>query len=111
MKKTISFYDFRNEFDSIRPDNFTYEGLSILFDYLEQLELDCDITLELDVIGLCCDYNEAHFSDIAKDYDIDLSECNDEFSQREAVKSYLEDNGFGYCGICEDNCTFVYQTF
>jgi len=58
MKKTIGFYEFRNEFDSVRPDNFTYEGLSALYDYLTEYEESTGEEFELDVIALCCDFTE-----------------------------------------------------
>jgi hypothetical protein len=41
-----------------RGDQFSYEGLIALFDYLEMLEDDIGEPIELDVIGLCCDYSE-----------------------------------------------------
>lgn len=110
MKNTVDLYQFRNEFQSIRPNNFSYEGLSILFDYLEQLEQDCDNEMELDVIALCCDFSEDHYSDIAENYSIDLHHCEDEDEELEAVKTYLEDHGFGYCGVTEEN-NIIYQVF
>lgn len=39
-------------------DNFSYEGLDSLFDYLEDLEEQCDTPIEFDMIALCCDYSE-----------------------------------------------------
>jgi len=95
MKQSVNFSTFQLAFESIRPDNFSYEGLSILFDYLEQLEQDCDFEMELDVIALCCDFSEDHYTDVAANYDIDLSDCEDEDEELEAVKTYLEDHGFG----------------
>lgn len=60
MKKVISKEEFITEFLRTRPDNFTIDGLSALFDYLEELEENCgdgnDFTL--DVIALCCDFSE-----------------------------------------------------
>ena len=59
MKKSISFYDFEQEFVSMnRSDNFSYAGKKALFDYLEQYEEDCGEEIELDVIALCCEYTE-----------------------------------------------------
>lgn len=110
MKNTVDIYQFRNEFESIRPNNFTYEGLSILFDYLEQLEQDCDNEMELDVIALCCDFSEDHYSDIASNYEIDLSDCEDEEAEIGAVIEHLSEHGFGHCGITEKNY-IVYQNY
>lgn len=59
MKRTVNVYDFRQAFkDSGRNDNFTYEGLGALFEYFEGLEEDTGEEMELDVIGICCDFSE-----------------------------------------------------
>lgn len=58
--KTIGSYEFIDEFMAIRPDNFTRSGLDILFDYLENQDGD----VELDVIALCCEYEEASTQNI-----------------------------------------------
>ena len=58
MKQTINDYEFHRAFEKISPDNFTYDGLEKLFEYLEQYEADCGIELELDVIEICCDFTE-----------------------------------------------------
>ena len=50
--------EFIRTFKDIRPDNFTYAGLSLLYDYMEELSDDLGEDLELDVIALCCDYSE-----------------------------------------------------
>ena len=63
MKQTINLNDFRNAFQSIRPNNFSYEGLEVLFDYCEDLEVSCNKEMELDVIWLCCDYAESSFEE------------------------------------------------
>ena len=59
MKQSIDIYGFRTAFErSGRKDQFSYEGLKALFEYLEQYEDDCGEEIELDVVGLCCDYVE-----------------------------------------------------
>lgn len=51
MKTTINFNDFRDAFRSMdRMENFSREGMQVLFDYLEE----CDPDYELDVIAPCC---------------------------------------------------------
>ena len=57
MKQTVNQTDFIDAFKKLRPDNFSYEGLVALYDYLENLEEEDDEFL-LDVIALCCDYSE-----------------------------------------------------
>ena len=58
MKQTINEYQFRRAFEECRPNNFSYEGLTALYDYLERYEEDTETELELDVIGLCCEFSE-----------------------------------------------------
>jgi hypothetical protein len=41
-----------------RDNQFSFEGLDALYDYLEGLEADTGEKIELDVIALCCEYTE-----------------------------------------------------
>lgn len=53
--KELTQSDFTAEFHRMgRGDNFTYEALCSMYNYLEELGED----FELDVIGLCCDFDE-----------------------------------------------------
>ena len=61
MKTTVYLNEFRNYFNQIRPNNFSYEGLEVLFDELERVENDTNEEFELDVIALCCDYCESTY--------------------------------------------------
>lgn len=59
MKQTVNNFDFHDAFKQMdREDNFSYEGLNALFDYLEQYEEDSGEEMELDVIAICCDFTE-----------------------------------------------------
>ena len=108
MKTTVDFQDFTHSFERIRPDNFSRQGLDVLWDYLEQYEQDCGTELELDVIALCCDFSEDSTENIAAAYDIDLSDCEDDDEKEQAVADYLSDNG-AYVGHVEGG--FVYRDF
>lgn len=91
MKQTVYLSDFRSAFHAHdRQNQFSYEGLGILFDYLEQYEQDVGEELELDVIALCCEFAESTPEDIAADYDIDL-EGVDEDDIAQAVMDWLCD--------------------
>lgn len=74
MKKTIDRYQFRDAFISSRPDNFSYEGLNALFDYLEEYEESCETEIELDVIAICCDFTECSIEEVLKEYNLDSIE-------------------------------------
>lgn len=108
MKQTVSQYDFRNAFQQCRPDNFSYEGLSALFEYLEQWEEDCGEELELDVIAICCDFSEDTWQNIAANYRIDLEECDDDEEKQQAVADYLSDEGAFVAQFAD---CFVYRNF
>ena len=59
MKQSIDRYQFRDAFrDYSREDNFSYDGLSALYDYFEDYEDDTGDELELDVIAICCEFTE-----------------------------------------------------
>ena len=103
MIQTINVSDFRDAFRACgRKDQFSYEGLGALFEYLEEIDPDFD----LDVIALCCDYSEDSLKGIAEAYGIDLPEDQDEIEHKEIVRDYLDNhtsvvgetpNGFIYC--------------
>lgn len=59
MKTTVNFSKFTDAFRNAgRKDQFSYEGLKALYEYLEQYEEDSQEEIELDVIALCCEYSE-----------------------------------------------------
>ena len=59
LVKTVNFNDFLEEFKNYgREEQFSYEGKKALFDYLNDLSEDIGEPIELDIIGLCCDYTE-----------------------------------------------------
>jgi hypothetical protein len=90
MKTTVSRYDFERAFiDADRKENFTYEGLGLLFDYFEEYEESTGQEIELDVIALCCDYSEDDWADIADNYGIEYENDTDGL---DAVRDYLEQN-------------------
>lgn len=114
MKTTVSRYDFERAFvDADRKENFSYEALGLLFDYLEDYEEQTGEEIELDVIALCCDYAEDTVSDIARNYSIDLSHLDvedDDYEEQciEAVRDYLNENT---TLVGETSTGFVYACF
>lgn len=107
MKQTVNFYSFCDAFQQCRPDNFSREGLSVLWDYFEQYEQDTGEEMELDVIAICCDFAEDTVEGIASNYSIDLDGVADE-DKAQAVMDYLCDNTWA-----QDlgNGSFVYRAF
>jgi hypothetical protein len=88
MKTTLSVYDFRDAFVRAgRKDQFSYEALGLIYDYLEEIDSDYD----LDVIGLCCELSEDTPQSIAEYYSIDLTDCLYEEEILKTVRNYLHD--------------------
>lgn len=108
MKTTVNFTDFTNAFKAIRPDNFTYEGLGLLWDYFESYEQDTNEELELDVIAICCEYAEESIEQIIRSYGVDCDDVeDDELDQH--IMNFLCDNT-SVMGQT-DNGTIVFQQF
>lgn len=81
MKTNVTFSQFTKAFhDHGRENNFSYEGLQTLYDYLIELEEDTGEEIELDVIALCCDYSEGSYEEIVDCYNLEIepdpSECS-----------------------------------
>ena len=83
MFQRVNFSDFRQAFlNHDRGNQFSYEGLKALFDYLEEQERDTGEEMELDVIALCCEYSEyKDFQEFKEDYPaVDTMEALKELS-------------------------------
>ena len=55
MIDTLTKYQFSDE---MVKHGFSYKGSKALFNYLEQLEDDCDIKIEFDPIAFRCEYHD-----------------------------------------------------
>ena len=75
-------YDFERAFKNFERDNFSYDGLKALFEYLEEYEDSTGEEVELDVIALCCDYME---------YD-SLKEYNDDYGTKYSEIDAIQDD-------------------
>ena len=99
MKQSVNLYDFHNAFrEADRENQFSYEGREALFEYLECYEEDTGEEIELDVISLCCDYEE--YENVAEylEYytescaDIKREDFDDEEEFIETVKEDIQNN-------------------
>ena len=50
--------EFRNAFQELRPNKFSYDGLKALYEYFEEYEDSTGEKIELDVIAICSEYSE-----------------------------------------------------
>lgn len=98
-----------------RGHNFGYNGWNAIGEYLDQLSDDMGEDVEIDIIGICCDYSMSEsVSDWWKEYgvysDIDAEEWEemDEEEKLEAVSDYLQENTSVI--TCEENL-IIWQAF
>ena len=90
---TLTRFRFVDEFQKIRPDNFSYEGLHALYDYLDELSYDIGQPIEFDPISICCDFREYEsFKQLQEDYP-DIKDF-DELFQETTVISLEDSDGF-----------------
>jgi len=99
MKQSINEYQFRDACHKMgRGEQFSYAGLSALYDYLEQYEDDTGQEIELDVIALCCDFTE---------YD-SLAEFREDYGEDYET---IEDIQYDTSVIMIDEDSFIIQRF
>jgi hypothetical protein len=108
MKQTIGLSQFTDAFMAIRPNNFSYEGLAMLFDWIEQQESETGEQQELDVIALCCDFTESTYDEAVKDYTLADGEDLNPEDIPQAVIDYLNDETV-VIGYTDD--TIIYLNF
>lgn len=95
MKKSVGFCEFTDAFTNMdRRENFSYDWLKALYEYLEQFEEDIWEEIELDIISICCEYSEyADIKEAYTQYQDDYMELGeDEEEREEKAKEYLQDN-------------------
>ncbi len=108
MKTTVTESDFKQAFRNYdRQDNFTWAGISALFDYLEEYEQDTGEEMELDVIALCCDFTE--YADLEEFHDTHDAE---EYPTIESIESNTIVIRVKCSGNGDDeNGSFIIQNF
>ena len=76
MITAVTRYDVRDMFKEIRPNNFTYEGLNLLFDWIDNEELETDEEYLINVVDICMTWSEyKNFKEIKENYsDIETME-------------------------------------
>jgi hypothetical protein len=109
MFQRVTFFDFIDAFRRAgRGNQFSDEALRALFEYLEQLEEETGEQIELDVIALCCDFQESSVDEIISDYGLDASGCEDDEARREMVEKFLSERT---TVIWSDGDKFLFRQF
>lgn len=106
MKKTLTTYDIANALLSDEFGGWSYAGAYALAEYLEELEEDCGMEMELDVVALRCEYSEfdslqqwicdyygESLGDAIKSAGIDLDEEDGDDEIDDLIRSHIRDHG------------------
>ena len=99
MKQTVTKHDFIDAFNCLRPDNFSYEALEVLFEHFEHVEKCTGQEMELDVIKICCEWDESSLGELVKMYGYPVDDAE-----------FLLNKNTLVVGIVNDEC-YVYQQF
>lgn len=75
-----------------RKDQFSYDGLRALFEFLEEMEESTGQDIELDVIALCCEFYEMGWDEVKGEYGnmIDQEEWDDCEDAEDKINTMLE---------------------
>jgi hypothetical protein len=95
MKITLTESQFISQFMQVRPNNFSRPALSALFDHLEEMEEMMDEEIEMDAVGLCCDWTEygsALEAAVAYEFQPDALEVGKEVEAEEQALEFLHRN-------------------
>ena len=107
MKQTINLYQFRDAFQAIRPDNFSYEGLETIYNYLEEI----DSEMELDVIAICCDFSQCSLDEFKDSFPaIEGIMIDEGLTLEDSIDYYIGKNGFWYTFV-EGGKEILFENF
>jgi len=93
MKQTVTEYQFVDSFRHAgRESQFTVPARRALFEYLEEYEDSCGVELELDPVGICCEWSE-HSSarEAAEEYDFEPDDDDDDDAREKSALEWLRE--------------------
>lgn len=91
MKTTVSAIDFVDAFRRMGRNDFSPAALRALFDHIEEMEGDTGEEYELDVIALCCEWQEFGTAlEAAVEYGFDAGESAKSFGHESDESEALD---------------------
>jgi hypothetical protein len=93
-------------FKSSRKDQFSYEALEAIFEYMEEYSANTGESVEFDIVGICCEWSEMTWQEVALSYGVDLSQCTDDDERMGEVESFLCDNT-QFLELSDGNFVFI----
>ena len=92
---------------SSRKDQFSYDALEAIYEYLEDYSNDTGENVELDIVAICCEWSEMTWQDVVQSYGLDLSHCDTDEERIDAVEEYLQDETHSSVRLSDDSFVFV----
>jgi len=81
MYQSVNLHEFRDAFRIYdRTENFSYEGLELIYNWIEEVEESTGEQIQLDVIAFCCDFVEADLEEINQNFDKSFESLDDAWS-------------------------------
>lgn len=113
MKTTVyrsEFHDYFAKSDTYK-NQFSYEALDIIFDYIEEYEASTGEQVEFDLVSVCCDFAEDSIEDILFNYGYMMD--SESVKNKEYIEEFLQDHT-QVCGSYtgdDGSVYFVYGQF
>jgi len=96
LYQTVNEQDFIRAFDEVgRYDSFSVQARKVLFEWYDDLSAGTSPGIELDPIGICCDWGEYTLDEIVREfgYMVDREHDWDDEDWEAAILEELRDNG------------------
>ena len=66
----VTLNAFHDAFNAMRPNQFSYDALTAMFNFFEEYSEDTGEPFELDVTAICCEFAEHDsIEEVIQDYD------------------------------------------
>ena len=93
MMYTVTEDNFRNTFlTSDYSENFSYSGLTALYDYFSELEADLNESIEFDYISIAGEYSELTIDELRANYSISKDIDVIEYLQENTIVIEIENS-------------------
>jgi len=94
MYTRVTEDNFRNTFlaSANYSENFSYNGLTALYDYFEELEDELNESIEFDLIAIACEYSELTIDELRDNYSIDKDIDVIEYLQENTIVIEIENS-------------------
>ncbi|MAN62745.1 MAG: hypothetical protein CMI60_12460, partial [Parvibaculum sp.] len=80
----------------LRPDNFSYEALEVLFEHFEHMEECTGQEMEFEVIKICCEWSESSVGELVEMYSYPADDAEFLLNKSTLVVGVVNDGRYVY---------------